>query len=396
MLLAIMGFVFVAYLVIGLALPVLPLYVRNDLGLSPFMVGLVAGSPFVAALLTRLPAGRYADRRGGKRSVIVGLLIAGAGGVLYLVSLRVAGGSNVALAILLAGRALLGAADSFVITGALSWGLGLIGTLPTGKVVAWIGTAIYAAFAVGAPAGTALYAAGGFTAISLATVLIPLGALAVIVPLRSASAKNEQQPAAMGSVARAVWMPGLGLALGGVGFGAVTAFIVLLFAEHQWAPAWPAFTALSVAFVVGRLFFGTLADRLGGARVAFVCVLIEAVGLVLIWLAPSMTIALAGVTLSGFGYSLIYPSLGVEVIRRAPAQSRGLAMGAYTAFLDLSLGISSPLLGLMANGGGIASLFLVSALVVLCAAVVSLGLARPSRARSHADGQPRASRPTAL
>jgi predicted MFS family arabinose efflux permease len=100
------------------------------------------------------------------------------------------------------------------------------------------------------------------------------------------------------------------------------------------------------------------------------------------------------VTLSGFGYSLIYPSLGVEVIRRAPAQSRGLAMGAYTAFLDLSLGISSPLLGLLANGGGIASLFLVSALVALCAAAVSLGLARPSNAHPQAGGHARASRPT--
>jgi predicted MFS family arabinose efflux permease len=110
-----------------------------------------------------------------------------------------------------------------------------------------------------------------------------------------------------------------------------------------------------------------------------VCVLIEVAGLVLIWLAPSMPVALAGVTLSGFGYSLIYPSLGVEVIRCAPSQSRGLAMGAYTAFLDLSLGLSSPLLGLVATGGGLASLYLVSALIVLCAAVVSLSMVRPLR-----------------
>jgi predicted MFS family arabinose efflux permease len=72
--------------------------------------------------------------------------------------------------------------------------------------------------------------------------------------------------------------------------------------------------------------------------------------LVLIWLAPSSAFALIGATLTGLGYSLVYPGLGVEAVRSAPPQSRGLAMGAYTAFLDLSLGLSGPALGLVASG----------------------------------------------
>src|SRR4051794_12700515 len=48
----IMGVVSVAFLVIGLALPVLPLHVHQDLGLSTFVVGLVAGSQFAAALIS--------------------------------------------------------------------------------------------------------------------------------------------------------------------------------------------------------------------------------------------------------------------------------------------------------------------------------------------------------
>ena len=43
-LLPIMGAVFVSFLVIGLALPVLPLHVHHGLGLGTFIVGLVAGS----------------------------------------------------------------------------------------------------------------------------------------------------------------------------------------------------------------------------------------------------------------------------------------------------------------------------------------------------------------
>ena len=46
------------------------------------------------------------------------------------------------------GRAVLGAAESFIVTGAFSWGLALAGPQNTGKTMAWVGTAMYAAFAI--------------------------------------------------------------------------------------------------------------------------------------------------------------------------------------------------------------------------------------------------------
>ena len=87
-LLPIMAVVFIAFLIIGMALPVLPLHVHQGLGLSTFVVGLVTGSQFVASLISRVWAGHYADSRGAKRAVIVGLFAAVAGGLLYLVSLQ--------------------------------------------------------------------------------------------------------------------------------------------------------------------------------------------------------------------------------------------------------------------------------------------------------------------
>jgi hypothetical protein len=73
----IMGIVSVAFLVIGFALPSLPLHVHQDLGLSPFVVGLVTGSQFAASLISRVWSGRYADSRGAKRAIVAGLLAAG-------------------------------------------------------------------------------------------------------------------------------------------------------------------------------------------------------------------------------------------------------------------------------------------------------------------------------
>jgi MFS family permease len=381
-LMPIMAVVFVAYLVIGLAMPVLPLHVHLDLGLSTFVVGLVSGSQFAASFFSRMWAGHHADKRGPKHTVVTGLLIAAVSGLLYLVSLRFAPSPVISAGIVLLGRAVLGVAESLIVTGALSWGLALMGPQNTGKVMSWVGTSLYAAFAVGAPAGTALFSAYGFSAIALAATLIPLVVLPLVASMRAKS-EISHTSAGLIKVAGAVWLPGIGVALSGVGFGAIITFIGLFFAQRGWTPAWPAFTALGVAFIAGRALFGHLPDRIGGAKVALVCILIEAAGQALIWLAPSSKVALAGVTLSGLGYSLVYPGLGVEAIRRAPPQNRGLAMGAYTVCLDLSLGLASPALGLVA-GRGLGSVYLASTLVVLGSAFIALHLLNATAPRQNA------------
>ena len=269
---------------------------------------------------------------------------------------------------------MLGAAESFVITGALSWGLGRVDPMSAGQVIAWIGMAMFAALALGAPIGTALYAAGGFAAVALATTLVPLATLLLVAPLRARTAatrcptrRSSAWPAPSGCRASArrsaAWAsaPSSPSArcsspnVGGARSGSLSA-------------------SFAASLIAARVLCGHLPDRLGGAKVALVCALVEAAGLALIWLAPGRASAAVGAGLAGFGYSLVYPGLGVEAVRRAPPQSRGLAMGAYTACLDLALGLASPALGLIAGVAGLGAVFLAGALVVLGAAAVAARL----------------------
>ena len=371
-LLPIMAAVFAAFIVIGLAIPVLPLHVHQRLGLGSFLVGLVAGSQFAAAIASRVWAGRDADARGAKHAVIAGLLIAAVAGLLYFLSLSFLARPVMSVLVLLAGRALLGVGESFIITGAQTWGLAILGVGNTSKVLAWIGSAMFAAFALGAPVGTALYGKYGFVAIALATTLLPLATLVLVAPLRRVASAARVQAGVM-KVMAAVWVPGVASALSSIGFGAITAFSALLFVARGWAP-WPAFTAFASAFILTRFLLGHVADRFGGARVALACALIEAAGLALISLAPWSALALTGAALTGIGYSLVYPGLGIEAVRTAPAQSRGLAMGAYTAFLDLALGFGTPALGLLANFAGLGAAFIGSMLAALGAAAIAAAL----------------------
>ncbi len=377
--------VFIGFLTIGLPLPVLPLHLHDALGMGTLVVGLVIGTQFAAALLSRAWAGHVADSQGAKRAVVMGLLAASASGVAYLASLGFAASPTASVWVLLLGRVLLGCGESLVVTGALSWGVGLAGPQNAGKVMAWVGIAMYGAYAVGAPAGVAVNGRWGFTGIAVAAVILPLLSLLLVASVR-AVAPTAARRTPFYKVLGQVWSAGLGLALSSVGFGVITAFIALLFAERGWGNASLAFTAFGLAFIGARLFFGHLPDKLGGARVALVCVLVEAVGQLLIWGADTAALAYAGAALTGFGYSLAFPGFGVEAVRRAPPQSRGAAMGAYVAFLDISLGLTGPALGAVAGAWGLGSVYLVGALAVASSVLVALQLRAPARKATHAHG----------
>ena len=370
-----MAAVFALFLITGMALPVLPLHLHQNLGQSTFVVGLVAGAQFAASLASRVWAGSFSDRNGVKTAVLIGLALAVVSGAIYLLSLAFSSAPAVAVAILLVGRALLGAGESFVIVGAQSWALTLAGDKYAGKAIAWIGTAMYAALALGAPLGSALFAAWGFVTVGLATLLIPLVAALTILPLPP-GATTPQAERTLRPVIRAVWLPGIGLSFSSLGFGVMTAFSVLLFVERGWHPAWLAFTVFAVAFIAARLVLGHLSDQLGGARVALVFSAIEGVGLAVMAISPWPAMGLVGAALTGLGCSLVYPALGLEAVRRTPPGTQGLAMGVYTAFLDLALGILSPLIGLLAVGVGLGPVFLVSAVLIACAMPIAL-LLRP-------------------
>ncbi|TGV11535.1 MFS transporter [Alcaligenaceae bacterium 429] len=365
--------VFIGFLTIGLPLPVLPLHVHDGLGMSTLVVGIVIGAQFAAALLSRAWAGNLADTRGAKRAVVMGFLLASSSGIAYLASLAFTQSPTTSVWILLLGRVLLGCGESLVVTGALSWGVGLVGPQNAGKVMAWVGIAMYGAYAVGAPVGVAINDLQGFAGISVVAAVLPIISLAVIANLRALPpTANRRTP--FYKVLGVVWGAGMGLALSSVGFGVITAFIALLFAAHDWGNASLAFTAFGLAFIAARIFFGHLPDKLGGARVALVCVLIEALGQLLIWGADTAVIAYVGAALTGFGYSLAFPGFGVEAVRRAPPQNRGVAMGAYVAFLDISLGITGPALGAVAGTWGVDAVYLVGAIAVASSLLVAVRL----------------------
>lgn len=364
----------------GLPLPVLPVHVHEALGFGSLAVGLAIGAQSWVTLVTRHAAGTSTDQRGPRRAAVMGLVLSVLAGAVYAVSALLA--SPVAsLIVLLVGRGLLGFGESLVITGALAWGIALAGKERSGVVMAWIGIAMYGALAVGAPLGSALDHAFGFVGMAVAAALAPLpGVVAALFVRPVKPAGGARLP--FYRVAKLIALPGAGLSLCALGFGAIAAFATLHFRAHGWAHSALAMSAFGAAYVLARLLFGGLPDRFGGARVAVASAAVAAVGQLGMWLATSGAMAASAAALTGLGFSLAFPAFGVEAIKRVPPQNRGVGLGAYTACFDLTMGVGVPALGMVVSAFGYGAAFALGAISAAGSLVIAVVLAMTKRPES--------------
>jgi MFS family permease len=369
---------FCGYLCVALPLPVIPLFIHEQIGFSNLVVGLVIGTQFLATVLTRGYAGRLTDQQGGKRSALQGAGVCALGGLLYLIAAQRELSPAISLSVIIAGRVAAGFGESQFVTGCLAWSIASVGPQRAGLSMAWTGIAMFAALAIGAPISMALYRAYGLQAAMIACVLAPL--VAAAIALRTTlytSPSGRRLP--FYRVIGQIWREGLSLMLQGVGLSGLTAFASLYFAARSWVHAGLVMTAFGIGFIAVRAVLASLPDKIGGYRVALWSLIVEALGQALLWAAPDELLALGGALVTGLGCALVFPALGVEALKRVLPANRGSAMGAFVAFLDIAYGFAGPAAGFIAGLFGYASVYLLGAAsAVLGAALVVISRTRES------------------
>ena len=363
-------FNFASYMTIGLPLAVLPGYVHDVMGYSAFWAGLVISLQYFATLLSRPHAGRYADILGPKKIVIFGLCGCFLSGASYMLAAFGSAWPLMSLVLLCMGRVILGIGQSFAGTGSTLWGVGVVGSLHIGRVISWNGIVTYGAMAMGAPLGVLFYHLGGLKL--LAGIIMAVALVAVLLALpRPAVKASKGKPLPFRAVLGRVWPYGMALALASAGFGVIATFITLFYDAKGWDGAAFALTLFSCAFVSTRLLFPNGINRLGGLNVAMICFSVEIIGLLLVGFAGEPWMAKVGTFLTGAGFSLVFPALGVVAVKMVPQQNQGSALATYTVFMDLSLGITGPLAGFVMAYAGVSVIYLAAAVLVCIALLMA-------------------------
>ena len=364
--------VFAVYLTMGISLGTLPGFIKNDLKFGNLAVGIVIGLQSLATLLTRAYAGKMTDTLGAKISNHRGIFMILIAGLIYTSAIFMVNIPVLSLGLLILSRIIHGIAESMLVTGALTWGIGLLGAQNSGKVMTWNGIAMYAGIAVGAP--LSLWLAGQFGTVipfALITVLSVVSWLSTTkLPVIIVDATHIRTP--FYKVIGKVSDQGLALAFSSMGFACIASFIALLFAEKNWSNASLGFLCFGGFYILTRLFFSSYPDKFGGYKVALISFIIEIIGQLCIGFSVSGWMAIAGCALTGIGFSLVFPSLGVLTIKNVEPQMRGTALGAYTAFFDLSLGLAGPIAGLIAGWFSYQSIYIFGAISCFFAILILL------------------------
>jgi len=369
----ILGYVsltFLGYFTIGLSLATLPIFIHQILGFNTIIAGLVISVQYIATFLLRGYAGKIVDTKGPKVSVLRSMIFFALSGILLLLVFLFKSQPFISLGLLLITRLFTGIGEGLVGASPINWALMELGDEHAAKAISFNGIASYGALAIGAPLG--VFMADHVNYESLALLTIVIGILGYFYSKSKRPYQVDRKKTASISFKRVLLTVapfGICLALGGLGFGSISTFMTLYYEHFNWQNGAACLTVFGIFFILTRLVFNKVIDQYGGLKVALVSLFVETLGLLVIALAVHPLWTLVGAALTGLGFSLVFPALGVEAIKRVDQRQQGSALAAYGLFIDISLGITGPLIGFVANNVGMSGIYPFSAIMV------SIGLA---------------------
>lgn len=351
----------------GMLLPVLPRFVRDELDGNGFAVGLAVGAFAVSAAVIRPLVGRLGDRLGRRPLAVVGAAVAGVSIAFY--------GLVPALVALVAFRLVTGLGEAGFFVGAATAAQDLSPPDRRGEAASFFSISIYTGLAAGPFLGEVLYQSGGAGRVWLvAAVLSGVSALAALfIPAELGRQPAGTEPSGPRTFLHpAAVMPGSILLLGLIGFAAFSSFLALHLESLGINDAGPFFAVYGIAVLAVRIFGARLPDRFGAVRSTTVALFCIAVGTATI-AAVSLEAVIYGATVVfSLGMALLFPALFGLVVERAPDRERSHAVGTFSLFFDLSQGVGAPLLGIFVTLADTdRAAFVVGAVVAVAGIVVA-------------------------
>lgn len=354
---------FLIFIPYSLYLPVLPVYVLDELHGSLAAAGLVNAVFLLASVLFRAQTSRF-ENMFGVRNVLL------ASGFLFMLSNCLFLLTDAKTMVLLI-RFFSGVCFAIVNTCITAIGSRLAPSNRKGEGLGYLTMVVTAGNAIGPFIGLNLAKSFGFTwvfifsaAISLAGFLI---SLMITICEEPSVKRSDTRGFALKNLfeARAIPASSMVLLLS-VANAAVITFVTVYANSLQLnAAAAYFFVVMATCSVSSRLFTGRLYDRFGANIVIYPSIALMALGLFILGYAGSSLHMLMAASLIGFAYGAAVPGLLTLAVQHSPAHRTSAVTATYFTFLDIGLGTGSCLVGACIAFTGYSGLYLLLSPFVL-------------------------------
>lgn len=370
------------YLSMAATNPVMPRFVKDELGGGDVTVGLVIGSMAISAISVRPFLGWIGDTKSRRLLIALGASSTFVGLLVHLVAVNVP--------VLVLGRLFVGAGNAAYLVGVTTMALDLVVPTRRGEAASYVLMAVHVGMGTGPFIGETALDLSGYRAVWIAALTGTVLCLVVtsFLPGRPASAARSpgfsfqlMHPAALG--------PGLVMASGLLGGIAFNTFLPLYGKELGLDGVAPILLVGSGTMVVIRALGGRLPDMLGFVRGGSAAVGLMGTGVLIAAVSGSVAGLYLGAVVMFTGSALLYPTLAAAADVGVPDGERSAVVASFTMFIDLSAALGGPLLGLVAAGTSYRGAFLVaSGMAAAGLVLLHTRLAAPYRRRLAAAARP--------
>lgn len=185
--------------------------------------------------------------------------------------------------------------------------------------------------------------------------------------------KEDLKFSYMGSlVDKAGWFPSMLTLLISLGYGAIVTFIVIFGEERGIDQIFLFYLFNAIMASLSRPIAGKWFDQRGPIGLVILTIFITFIGMwVLSFAHSNFMIAVAGV-LFGVGFGSLIPTLQSWTLSKTPANRRGVATGMFFSSIDLGIGLSGLVFGVLAQFVEIGTLFQISSVFMVAAFILTI------------------------
>lgn len=350
--LTMLGILFL-FIPFALYLPVLPVYLLEELHSSLEVAGAVNTIFLVAAVLFRVQTARLEARFGVRRVLLASGFMYMATNVLYL-----AAGTVMSVMLI---RFFSGVCFAIVNTSIYAMGSRLVPRTRKGEGLAYLTTMVLAGSAFGPYIGLNLSHAYGYQSVFIFSALISLFGLLIICAI----AVPEERPQVQAGFSfndlyevKAVPASLIVLVIA-IAYGGVLTFVAV-FAKELRLPLVVEyfFVVMALASVSSRLATGRLYDRFGPNAAIYPAILLMAAGLLLLGGINTTAGMLSAAAMIGVGYGMAVPGIQTLAVNLSPMNRSSAVTATFFSCLDGGIGLGAYLLGGCIHAFGYAAVYL--------------------------------------